>query len=69
VIVGTREFGIGHVLGGLMQPSDGTVAIAETELPGAADTVHIASTHTTLLLAAETARQVVAFLRAGRFAR
>jgi pimeloyl-ACP methyl ester carboxylesterase len=69
VIAGTRGFGLGYVLGGLTQPSDGTVAVAETELPGASDTLHLERTHTTMLMAHETARQVVEFLRHGRFAR
>ena len=69
VVVGTREVGVGRVLGGVPSPSDGTVAVAETELPGAADTVHVPATHTTLPMSAEVARQVLAFLGAGRFAR
>jgi len=65
-IAGTRSLGVGRVFGGLAGTCDGTVAVAETRLPGAA-TVTVRTTHTGLVLSAAVARQVCAFLRDGAF--
>lgn len=69
LIVGTQPVGIGRLLGGVDGVNDGTVSAAETRLEGAADRVELPHTHTTLLFSRRTARQVVAFLEHGRFAR
>ncbi|MGA7802981.1 MAG: alpha/beta fold hydrolase [Gammaproteobacteria bacterium] len=66
VIAGTGGVGVGRLVGGLAQPSDGTVAVAETRLPGAAQCT-VAATHTGLVLSREVARQVCGFLRTGQF--
>lgn len=47
---------------------DGTVAVGEAVLPGAAATVTLACGHTRLAYAPETARQVLTFLRTRAFA-
>ena len=66
-IAGRLPIGLGMLLGGLHGPSDGTVAVKETRLPGIADHRVIAAAHTGLPFCDEGARQTVAFLRDGRF--
>lgn len=46
---------------------DGTVRVSETRLDGAADFILLPDTHTLILFDSETARQVVSFLKSGRF--
>lgn len=69
VIAGTRAIGLGRLLGGLAGPSDGAVSVAETRLDGAADQLELHHSHAAMLLSRRLAREVVAFLRDGRFAR
>lgn len=69
VIAGRRSFGAGRVLGGLLRPNDGTVAVAETELAGIQDHLVLPVTHTSILFSKPVSAQVVHFLREGRFAR
>lgn len=68
IIAGRLPLGLGFVFGGLQLPHDGTVAVAETRLPGIADHRVIAAAHSGLLYSHLAARHVVAFLRTGRFA-
>jgi len=69
VIAGDRARGMGRLLGPLPKPNDGTVAVAETRLPGATDHIVLPVTHFSMLWSADVADQVVAFLRDGRFDR
>jgi pimeloyl-ACP methyl ester carboxylesterase len=48
---------------------DGTVAVEETKLKGAADFIVINRTHTLILFAPETVKQTIHFLKNGRFKR
>lgn len=48
---------------------DGTVGVDEASLPGAADLVKLSLGHTRIASADETIRQVLTFLKGGRFAR
>lgn len=66
-IAGTLGMGGGRWIAALERPHDGTVAVAETRLPGLADHCCVATSHSGLLVAAEAARQCLAFLREGRF--
>jgi pimeloyl-ACP methyl ester carboxylesterase len=67
VIAGNFSVGIGRLLGGLAQPSDGTVAVSETRLPGA-DSVRVLETsHTGMIFSRPVAEEVCHFLRHGRF--
>jgi pimeloyl-ACP methyl ester carboxylesterase len=68
VIAGRLPIGLGRVLGQLDGEHDGTVAVAETQLPGIADHCLVEANHTGLLFSAETGRQIACFLRQGRFA-
>lgn len=68
-IAGRLPLGFGFAVGGLSSPHDGTVSVAETQLPGLADHCVVAATHTGLLFSEEAAGQVIAFLQHGHFAR
>lgn len=67
VIAGRLPFGLGFALGSLSAPHDGTVAVAETLLPGIADHRTVEASHTGMLLSSEVADLTVGFLRHGRF--
>ncbi len=66
-IAGTRPVGIGQLLGGFSEASDGTVALSETRLAGAHAATTFHSTHFGLLFSRPVARAVCGFLRTGRF--
>jgi pimeloyl-ACP methyl ester carboxylesterase len=67
VIAGSLGIGIGRLFPGLPKPNDGTVAVAETELNGAADHIVLPVTHTGMLISSEVAKQTAAFLAEGHF--
>jgi pimeloyl-ACP methyl ester carboxylesterase len=67
-IAGRVPVGLGFAVGALGSPHDGTVSVAETELPGLTDHCVVAATHTGLLFSEQAAEQTVAFLREARFA-
>lgn len=67
VVAGRLGLGLGRVFGPFDGPHDGTVAVAETRIPGLTDHCTVAASHSGLLLSPETARQTAAFLRHGRF--
>jgi pimeloyl-ACP methyl ester carboxylesterase len=66
-IAGRLPIGFGVAVGALTTPHDGTVSVAETELPGLTDHVVVPATHTGLLFSHEAAEQTIAFLRSARF--
>jgi pimeloyl-ACP methyl ester carboxylesterase len=68
MVAGDAPIGLGQVFGRFSGRSDGTVAVAETRLPGLADHIVLPTSHTGLLLSARVARQVAHFLAHGRFA-
>lgn len=67
-IAGTRRLGVGMAFARLDNPNDGVVTVAETRLPGLADHLVLPVSHSGMLFSARVAREVCAFLRAGRFA-
>lgn len=67
VIAGNSGRGLGRFFGRLSGANDGTVAITETQLPGTADHIVLPTSHSAMLLSPAVSRQVIAFLRAGRF--
>ena len=67
MIAGEMPVGLGSMLGSVQGPNDGTVAVAETRLPGLTDHCVVAASHTGVLFSREAAAQVEAFLRHGRF--
>jgi pimeloyl-ACP methyl ester carboxylesterase len=67
MIAGRVPIGLGAMLAHMEGEHDGTVAVAETRLPGLTDHCVVETSHTGLLLSPEAARQAAQFLREGRF--
>ena len=67
VVAGTRALGFGRWFARFDGPSDGTVAVAETQLAGLADHCLVDASHSGLLFSEAAARQAAHFLRHGRF--
>lgn len=68
VIAGRLPYGLGMFSHGLAEPHDGTVAVAETELPGISDHHVVSASHTGLVYSEEVAALCARFLRCGAFA-
>ncbi|MXV08271.1 MULTISPECIES: esterase/lipase family protein [unclassified Xanthomonas] len=68
MIAGTVARGLGARFAALGPESDGSVALAETRVPGLGDHCQVRASHSGLLFSADAARQTAAFLRDGRFA-
>jgi hypothetical protein len=66
-VAGNSGHGIGSLLAPLIAPHDGTVTVAETYCPGQSDHICIDCSHARLLFSPMAERQVLAFLRTGRF--
>jgi len=66
-IAGTSSFGAGRLIARLEKPHDGTVAVAETKVPGLVDHLELPVSHTGLVLSQKAATAVDAFLRKGHF--
>lgn len=67
VVAGHVPHGLGALFAGFQGEHDGTVAVAETRLPGLADHVVVDASHSGLLFSAQAAAQAIAFLRDGHF--
>lgn len=67
IIAGTRRWGLGCVIPGLQLPNDGVVAVEETRLPEARDTIILPVSHSGMLISPLCAEQAASFLRTGRF--
>jgi pimeloyl-ACP methyl ester carboxylesterase len=67
VIAGTRGPGVGTIMGGVIRPNDGTVALAETRLAGATDFLTLPVSHAGMLLSRRVAEACAGFLGQGRF--
>lgn len=68
LIAGTRPMGFGQFFAGFQEPNDGTVAVRETEIDGAADHLVLPVSHMGMLLSTKVVEQTAHFLRHGRFA-
>lgn len=68
VIAGTRRISFGRLIPGLARPNDGLIAVDETRLPSAADSIALPVSHSGMLLSRACARQIASFLRTGKFA-
>ena len=66
-MAGNLPLGLGRLLGGLSGPNDGTGAVDETRLDGAADHIALPVSHTSMLFSKRVAEQTTGFLRSGRF--
>jgi len=67
VIAGSRSVGMGRLFAELPAPNDGTVALEETQIPGANHNVVFDVSHTGMLVSRQVAAAVIAFLHGGRF--
>jgi pimeloyl-ACP methyl ester carboxylesterase len=67
VLAGTQSAGLGRTTTRFDGANDGTVAVAETFIDGAADNVTVNAGHMTLVVSREAADQVTHFLRHGCF--
>ncbi|HET9693152.1 MAG TPA: alpha/beta fold hydrolase [Steroidobacteraceae bacterium] len=68
-IAGTRRVGIGRFFAHFEDDNDGTVAVAETLIPGLTDHLVVPHSHIGMLFANDVADQVAHFLRHGSFQR
>ncbi len=66
-LAGTQGMGLGRAIERLERPHDGTVSVAETRLPGAADHLQLSVSHTGLVLSPKVAVATATFLSQGRF--
>lgn len=69
IVAGATSVGLGRLFTALPEPNDGTIAVDETRLEGAADHIVLNVSHTFMLFSPAVAAQVVHFLRHGQFAR
>ncbi len=67
VIAGTRSFGIGRLIPGLPWPNDGVVAVDETHIAEARDSIAMEVSHSGMLVCRACAGQITHFLRNGCF--
>jgi len=69
VIAGSRPWGLGRMLMRLPGTNDGVVRLEETEAAGMCDRVVLPLSHSGMLVSAQAAHQVAAFLERGAFER
>lgn len=67
IIAGNAPIGVGRFVAGFDEPNDGTVAVAETHMPGARDHVVLPVSHKGMLISRDVADQTAAFLKRGEF--
>ena len=67
VVAGTRPAGLGRFFSGVSAPSDGTVAVKETCVPGLAGHAEIPCGHTGLVFSRKAADLALRFIDHGRF--
>jgi pimeloyl-ACP methyl ester carboxylesterase len=67
IIAGTLPLGFGRLLLRFSEPSDGTVAVSETRLPGATAYADLPVNHMGMLWSARAAHEAGSFLEHGRF--
>ena len=70
VIAGTLPLGFGRlVMWRFGEDNDGTIAVSETQIPGARAYLRLPVSHLGLLLSAQVARETGSFLQYGEFGR
>ena len=67
IIAGTRRIGFGRLIPGLARPNDGVVAVDETRIATARDSIALPVSHSGMLVSRACAGQVANFLRTGNF--
>lgn len=67
VIAGTCSISSGRLIPGLARPNDGLIAVNETYIPSAKDSISLPVSHSGMLVSKACAGQVSNFLRVGSF--
>jgi hypothetical protein len=67
IIAGTRRMGLGQFFAGFDEECDGTIAVSETRMPGAAGHVSMPVSHMGMLMDNRVAHAAGSFLRRGKF--
>jgi pimeloyl-ACP methyl ester carboxylesterase len=67
VIAGTRPIGLGRLIPGLARPNDGVIAVNETRIAAAGDSITLNVSHSGMLVSRVCAGQIASFLRTGMF--
>lgn len=67
VIAGTRPIGLGRMIPGLARPNDGVVAVDETRISQAKDSIELNVSHSGMLVSRACAWQIASFFRTGKF--
>jgi pimeloyl-ACP methyl ester carboxylesterase len=69
IIAGDVPIGFGRLVAGFDEANDGTVAISETQMPGAKDHLVLPVSHKGMLISRDVVDQTAAFLQRGEFLR
>ncbi len=67
VISGTKPLGLGRLVTRFAEDSDGTIAVSETQIPGAKACLRVPVSHLGLLFSARVAHEAGSFLQYGEF--
>ena len=67
IIAGTRRISFGRLIPGLARPNDGLIAVDETCLVTARDSIALNVSHSGMLISRTCAGQIASFLRTGKF--
>ena len=67
IIAGTRRLGFGRLIPGLPRPNDGCIAVDETRLATASDSIVLNVSHSGMLVSRACAGQIASFLKTGKF--
>jgi len=67
VIAGTRPIGFGRLIPGLASPNDGLIAVDETRIAAARDSIALNVCHSGMLVSRACAGQITNFFRTGSF--
>jgi pimeloyl-ACP methyl ester carboxylesterase len=67
IVAGRQPIGFGRLLADFDEDNDGTIAVSETRMPGAADHIVLPVSHLGLLLSARVAEETGLFLTRGHF--
>ncbi|MDO8466118.1 MAG: alpha/beta fold hydrolase [Gallionella sp.] len=67
IIAGTRPISFGRLIPGLKRPNDGLVAVDETRIAAAQDSIALDINHSGMLVSRACAVQITNFLRTGSF--
>jgi pimeloyl-ACP methyl ester carboxylesterase len=67
IVAGTQPLGVGQLIAGFDEENDGTIAVSETRMPGAADHLVMPVSHLGLLVSARVAHETGLFLTLGHF--